>query len=1025
MHHTVRTLAVSLIVLAVAAGGGEKKPAPAAQKNPFAGKHARREPINSARKTAFQKDVRELAARIAAAGRKSPERMSADAQIALRRIETSNGGRPAIQWNEDGSLPIFISGRKLQSVSLPGGARTVGAAEVQAWNFLLEHRALLRIADPANEFVRTRTVRDALGFVHLRFAQRYRGVEVWGQELQVHISPDGNVESLNGRWIPTPLVADPASPAISESHARASALEDLGRSGGIERSVPMILSFGASSRLTWMVQVRGRLDENWHLFVDATTGEVVKRYNHVMQDGPVTGSGTDLANQTRALSVYQIGATYYLIDASKAMYKPAGSTFPNEGKGVIYTLNAQNTDSLLYFVTAASPTAFAAKPAVSAAFYGGKVYDYFKTAHSRDAIDGKGSTITMVVNFAQNYNNAFWNGQMMVFGNGDGTNFGDLAAGIDVMAHEMTHGVVENSANLIYENQPGALNESFADVFGVLYEFYVRGTGGNWLMGEDVTTPAVAGDALRNMQDPGASNVAFNGQQPAHMDQFQNLPNTNDGDHGGVHVNSGIPNKAFYLFANSAGVTTEEAGQVYYRALTNYLTRNAQFIDCRLAVIKAAEDLFGGAGNAKALAAAAAFDAVGIGSGTATPPPPTQNPVSGTSYLTLLELSSGALWRSGAGGLNPTQISATPVNSRPSVSDDGLTIFYVDANKNLHRIGSSGSGDQSLSTSGGFNNVSISPNGRYLAATSVFEEAVLYMFDLQNSAGDKVLQLYTPTYTQGVTAGAIRYPDRIDWASDNATIMYDALNAGVIANGDTVEYWDINFVRVSDGNVARLFPPQAQGVNIGNAVFASNSDNLIAFDFFQAGDSVRVLAVNLNTGDVGQVTNNVYSLGSPSFSNDDSKMYYHYVADNGGGLQSSIWVVDLAPDGVTGLGNDASILNGGIYPVSFTEGARTTDVESEEAVPASTMLQQNYPNPFNPETKIGYRLQESGTVKVAVYDLLGREIAVLIDGEMSAGVHEIDWNAGSMPSGVYVYRLETTSTAGGRHVESRRMLLMK
>lgn len=1013
----------SLLVSLVTIAGAQKTPGQRVL-DPFAVKRTGKTAPTAEQREMFTRDVQEMTSRIAGARRKTPGPIS-ERTLAMRRLSAINGSEPRVTWSEDGSMPIFISGRRLQSAEAPA-ARTVGTAELQSRSFLREHAELLRIQTPDEEFASTSVERDALGMVHVRYRQMWRGVEVWGRDVVVHVGSDGHVRGFNGRWMPSPRSIDPADVRVDEMTARAKALAVLDRSSGVERSIPMILDHAGVARLTWLVQVRGRLDQNFHCFIDAQTGEVIKRYNHVMHDGPVAGSGTDLTNTSRALNLYQIGSNHYLIDASKTMFKPAQSVFPDDGRGVLYTLDAKNDDSLLYYITAPSPTGFTSmKGAVSAAYYGSKVYDYFKTAHNRDAIDGKGSTITMVVNFNQNYNNAFWNGQLMVFGNGDGSAFSDLAGGIDVMAHEMTHGVVENSANLIYENQPGALNESFADVFGVLYEFYVRGAGGNWLIGEDVTTPSIAGDALRNMQDPGASNVAFSGQQPGHMNQYQNLPNTSQGDYGGVHINSGIPNKAFYLFANSAGVTVEQSGQVYYRALTQYLTRNSQFVDCRLAVIQAAEDLFGGAGNPKALAAAAAFDAVGISGGSATPPPPTQNPVSGTSYIAVVGLTDGALYRMGAGGESPTLVSGNSLATRPSVTDDGQYVFYVDASNNLHLVGSNGSGDQTLSTSGGFNNVSISPNGRYLAATSTFEEPVIYVFDLQNSAGDKVLQLYTPTYSQGVNAGTIRYPDRIDWASDNATIMYDALNAGALASGGTVEYWDINFVRLADGNVMRLFPPQPDGVNIGNAVFASNTDNIIAFDYFAAGDSVRVLAVNLNTGVIGQVTNNIFSLGSPSFSNDDHKVYYHYIS-SGGTPTASVWVVDLAGDGVTGVGNDASLVTGGIYPVSYTVGTRTTDVESSELdVPTTTMLEPNYPNPFNPETRIGWRMEERGWVKVSVFDLLGREVAVLVNGEMSAGRHETTWNAASMPSGIYVARMETSAADGRRMVAARRMVLMK
>ena len=989
--------------------------------NPFLSKQSRHTPATAAQRAAFENDLQsigQLAARAIAGRTPAASPSAAYQRSAVVALSQANGGPVEVRWDETGTRPIFIRGTRLQQKSAPMlGKAGTAVREQHAISFLEENARLLRIDRPSDEFVRTESVTDELGFTHFRYQQTYQGFEVWGQDIRVHVGPDGNVESFNGRYIPTPRTVSAANVRTDEQAAARAVHAALGAGVriGDSRLLISVDESGAPS-LCWHVEAQRRLDERWECFVDATTGKMLKIYNRVAQDGPVSGSGLDLSNQTKALNLYQIGATYYMIDVSKPMYNAAQSTFPQDAKGAIYTLDAKNTDSLMYFVTSNSATSWSVKASVSAAYNGARVYDYYNTVHNRNGIDGSGGTMLLAVNFSTNYNNAFWNGSMMVFGNGDGVNFSDLAGALDVTAHEMTHGVVERTANLVYENQSGALNESFADVFGTLFEFWGDPVNANWWIGENVTTPGIAGDALRRMDDPGAANIAFSGQQPATMAQYQNLPNTAQGDHGGVHVNSGIPNKAFYLFATASGMTKEDAGRVYFRALTTYLTRNAQFVDCRLAVIKSAEDLFGGPGNAKALAAAAAFDAVGITAGSPTPEPTPQPPVQGTSYLAVIETGTGQLYRTTTAGTNASPLTTIGLFSRPSVTDDGSVILYVDNSNNVHSVHSDGTGDQTLSSGGGFNNVAISPDGRYLAATSTFQDPILYVFDLQNAAGNKVLPLYTPTYTQGVKTGNIVYPDRIDWTSDSKVVMYDAFNTVVNASGSTLGYWDINLVRVADTAIARLFPPQPEGVNIGDAVFSSNSDNVVAFDYFVQGDSVHVLAVNLNTGNVGQITNNLFSLGSPSFSSDDKKVFYHYIS--GGAAQ--VWVVDVAADGITGAGNDQALLNNAIFPVAFTVGSRPSGAETTPVAPAAFQLLPNYPNPFNPSTVIAYDLPISAEVSLKVYDVLGRELRELVGFRQDAGRHQVNFDASGLASGIYLYRL-----TAGSHTANGKMLLTR
>jgi Zn-dependent metalloprotease len=977
-----------------------RKSGNAANTNPFIKKTQQHQKadVASPQYQLFLKDIKNLSQKTVSFRNQvrtaAPDKNDVRQEAEIERLRALNQGELFIYRDGKNGLPLFITAKKLQEqISSKQTQTAPGREEIQALSFLDENRRLLQIKNPVAEFKLSKKMADRYGHTHLRYQQTYQELEVWGADIVVHLNRDAIVDGFNGRYLSTPDYLSLDQIVVSEETARNIAAAHFSKPPREIASKKMIFAGDLGrAHFAWYVNIKSGLAENWIYFVDAASGRILKSYNHVMTDGPAAGSGMDLLNQNRDLGVYQIGSDFTLIDASKPMYNASTSTMPNDGKGVIYTLDANNAEQDLYLIVSNSATDWTDKSGVSASANGALVYDFYSQVFGRNAIDGNGTTMNLIVNFGQDFNNAFWNGQYMVFGNGDGSAFSELAAALDVTAHEMTHGVIERTANLVYENQSGALNESFADVFGVLFEFWAEGESANWLLGEDITTPSVAGDALRNMQDPGASNVAFGGQQPAKMSEYNNLPNTPDGDYGGVHVNSGIPNKAFYLFATDPAVGLEKAGEIYYQALTNYLTRNAQFIDCRLAVVRSIDDVYG-ANTAEAIAAktaaAQAFDAVEIFDGSATPPPPVQEPVLGQEYLAVIDAASAFLWRYDLLTPGIMQISANALFSRPTVTDDGSLIFYVDQTTNLHLLAYDGSGDLILTESGGFANVAISRSGRYLAATSIFNEPYIYIFDMfdESGQGDKQIRLYTPTTAEGTAAGNVLFPDRIDWSSDDDILMYDAFNIIVHADGDTTGYWDINLLRASDSTVNRLFPPQAAGINIGNAVYASNTDNIIALDYMDEGFNVSVLGVNLNTGDIGVITENAQSLASPSFSNDDSKIYYHYADQNG----ASVWVVDLENDGITGTGNDQGIINGGVYPVAFTFGTRPTGIEDvQTAFPSAFNLLQNYPNPFNPSTTIAYELPENAGVKLVIYDINGRSVKNIVSAEQVPGRYTVN-----------------------------------
>jgi Zn-dependent metalloprotease len=226
---------------------------------------------------------------------------------------------------------------------------------------------------------------------------------------------------------------------------------------------------------------------------------------------------------------------------------------------------------------------------VNRAFDGlGTTRVFYHEIFDRNSVDDRGMRLEAYVHYDTDFNNAFWDGREMIFGDGDGVLFTDFTKSVDVIAHELTHGVTQFTAGLDYHNQSGALNESISDVFGSLVKQWSRkqtAEEADWLIGPDIFTPGIQGDAIRSMKAPGqAYNNELLGKdpQPDHMNRYVQLPDTDSSDHGGVHINSGIPNKAFYLTAAAVGGYAWEApGRIWYESLkaSNPSTEFQDFAD--------------------------------------------------------------------------------------------------------------------------------------------------------------------------------------------------------------------------------------------------------------------------------------------------------------------------------------------------------------------------------------------------------------------------------------------------------------
>lgn len=290
------------------------------------------------------------------------------------------------------------------------------------------------------------------------------------------------------------------------------------------------------------------------------------------------------------------------------------ATSPAGKRRSIYS--AEGSDTLPGRLIRGEGQSASGDPAVDEAYAAlGATFDFFAEVFDRNSIDDAGMALDATVHFGRDYNNAFWNSAQMVFGDGDQRLFNRFTIALDVIGHELSHGVTEDEARLLYFNQPGALNESLSDVFGSLIKQYAlkqKTEDADWLIGEGLFTKKIKGTALRSMKAPGTAfddPVLGKDPQPGHMDDFVH---TYD-DNGGVHINSGIPNHAFYQIATAiGGYAWQDPGRIWYDSLRDSRLRpNAGFSLFARITHDIAGRLYG-AGKRQHKAVKAGWAAVGI-----------------------------------------------------------------------------------------------------------------------------------------------------------------------------------------------------------------------------------------------------------------------------------------------------------------------------------------------------------------------------------------------------------------------------
>ena len=907
-----------------------------------------------------------------------------------------------ITYSDDNSMPIQIKGNP--SLKTLGGL-TDSEIEEAVYDYLKAVKRTLKINNTTQEFGISDTETDDIGMTHIRMQQYFMGLKVYGGDLVLHANNKGQLQSLNGRFYPTPNI-DNIIPSITKNVASQNVINDVKNETVYKELTEKEKTFLQSDqtearlviyhkgveiegeKLAWHITVRPNFVERWEYFVDAESGEILYRLNHTCSlDGPTTATAVDLFGISRTINVYEKNSSFFMIDGSQSMFNLGTSTLPDDPRGAIWTIDANNTspqNNLNVSHVTSSNNQWNNPTAVSAHYNAEKSYDYFKNTHNRNSINGNGGRIVSIINVTDenggSMDNAFWNGAAIFYGNG-GNAFQPLAKGLDVAGHEMSHGVISNSANLQYNGQSGALNESFADIFGVMID------RNDWNIGEDVAnTSTFPTGTMRSMSDPhnGGFNLNDPGYQPRHMNEVY----TGSQDNGGVHINSGIVNWAFYKYATAIG--KDKAEDVYYRALVNYLTANSQFVDARLAIIQAATDLYN-AGSNEVTEAGLAFDAVGIaapsgggstGGGGSTNvgviQPGDLTAVNGPDYLMLHDtdpFNSNTLYSFDPSDNSFDALTTTTLVRPPSVTDDGSYAVYIGTDNIMRGLQLDGSSEGIIQANSIWENVAISKDGNRLAAITTAQDTLIWVYDFI-SAQWATFKLYSPTATQGVTANDVVFADALEWDYSGEYLMYDAFNKIGGFGGQDIEYWDVGVLKAwdtttnsfGDGQISKLFSNLPEDVSIGNPSFSKNSPYIVTFDYIDvAQNEFYLISVNLVDGSVGTIYQND-QLSYPNYSMLDNKIVFDAQNSSGDPVLATI---DVDVDKLTPLGQASILIQEAKWGKWYAQGNR--DGTSSSINLDKDLNLKLYPNPVTSVLTVELGKFEENSI-VEITNTLGQVI---------------------------------------------------
>ncbi len=453
------------------------------------------------------------------------------------------------------------------------------------------------------------TVRDADGSTHVRLDRTYGGLPVLGGDLVVHQGPKGAWEGVSQTLAsPLTLGATPkvtATPPAPPRWRRPPPPADI---DGLraDKTAPRLVvdTLGDQARLAYEVTTSGRQADGTPsrlaTYVDARSGRVIRREEQIQT---ADGSGQSLYSGTVPLSIAQSGSSYTLTDVAHGnarttdMQNKTDSFFCQVfGSGCTNGVAFSSPDTSFGNGTNSNRES----AGVDAHYGGATTFDYFKNVHGRNGIFGNGVGAPSRVHYGSNYVNAFWDGSKMTYGDGNGTTFGPLVS-LDVAGHEMSHGVTENTAGLVYSGESGGLNEATSDIFGTMVEFYAANANdpADYFIGEEFDLAKHEG--FRRMDDPARDGSSYSCYSAT-------------AGQADVHYSSGIGNHFFYLLAEGSGTKTiggkqhvsptcngstvtgigrDAAEKIWFRALDVYMTSGTTYAQARTATLNAAKDLYG------------------------------------------------------------------------------------------------------------------------------------------------------------------------------------------------------------------------------------------------------------------------------------------------------------------------------------------------------------------------------------------------------------------------------------------------
>lgn len=886
--------------------------------------------------------------------------------------------------------------------------------------------------------------KTSYGSNHITFIQKINGIEVYGNQLKVHFDTEGKLRAINGTA--SGLNAETKTAAINKTSAidiTKAELSKVTRVYALSRFQKSLLQYDGPSAelyyiptknkldLCWLVEFCPSFHETWQVFISAATGAVIgKKELSCNIDGPKRSrASTTLNNENVEIGTFKVGETFHLVDASKSMFDATYSVIPEGGIGVIRTFDAiglTRDEIEKAKIPSSSINEFGKnineKSAVSAQVNASKFYDKLESApFNFSSFDNKGTNITMYVNmhdplnpFVGWDNASYRGGGVLFFGKGSSKYNAPLSKGLDVVSHELTHGLIQSATNIGNTNKNNAQNvaliEAFCDIMAIIVD-------GNFTIGENsnVDTKYRPSGLIRNPISPhnGLSNSGnwganeSNGYTANHLNEF-----VNDAD--AAHYNSTIISHAFYLMTgteNNDGIGMSVASELFFEVLTNYLTPGANFNDFKDAVFLAV-DIRYGVGSGYYNVIKKAFNQVGLISENKQINPDDLPSIIGENFLISKVSANGfedvmSLYKMAELAEDERFGDAVDFRSNASVTDNGKYIYTIDQNFEIVRIKY---GDRleihrmSDSIAPGFKEVSVSKRNKRLALVNSMLDTSIHVYNMRSGELKRfVLDMNVKVNHKGnfynltpVEVGSM------EWDYHGTKVIFDYKSKYIDSSGESHLIWNIAEINVWDtvsndfskGNMHVYYNQLSSELDFRYPSFAKNTTNLFVHDVFDKRKGLNTVVAWSVTGNNAVRTDvlKTKTLAHPSYTNTDSGLVITNIDEDG---EPALYLVQLKRDKVSvkkGI-EPYKLIPERRNPKWFTLGVRTS-------IPPSPIIKGVgvYPNPATNQIKV------NGHASFKNYTIINNLGQVLIS-DITPANSEID--VSSLKAGTYLLKVRS------------------